>query len=109
MQNQAHNEFVQNIAQVCAQYGTPRAPEIIVRLMRDVPNKSSILKAIAQSGTMHDQITQLQAQLEDANNKIAGRDAVIDSQNRALGTPSIAQASNVDYSALMPAEQQQTA
>lgn len=109
MQNQAHNEFVQNVAQVCAQYGNPLPPEVVVRLMRDVPNKSSILKAIAQSGTMHDQIAQLQAQLEDANNKIAGRDAVIDSQNRALGTPSIAQASNIDYSAIAPADQQQTA
>lgn len=112
MQNQAHNEFVQNVSQVSAQYGTPMPPETVVRLMRDVPNKTAILKAIRENGTMHDQINQLQAQLEDAQNKIAGRDAVIDSQNRALGTPSIAHASGaVDYSVLNqepPAEEQPT-
>ena len=57
---------------------------------------------------MHDQIMQLQAQLEDAQTKIAGRDAVINSQSQALGTPSIAQASAPDYAALTeepPAEQ----
>ena len=108
LQNQAHNEFVQNVTQVCAQYGKPLAPEVVVRLMRDVPNKTAILKAISESGTMHDQIAQLQAQLEDAQNKIAGRDAVINSQSQALGTPSIAQASAPDYAALneeQPVEQ----
>lgn len=107
MQNQAHNEFVQNVTQVCAQYGKPLPPEVVVRLMRDVPNKTAILKAIAQAGTMQDEIANLQAQLEQAQVQIQGRDAVIDSQNRALGTPSIAQGS-ADYSALMQAEEQPT-
>ena len=111
LQNQAHNEFVQNVAQVCAQFGNPLPPEIVVRLMRDVPNKTAILKAINESGTMHQQLAQLQAQLEDAQNQIAGRDAVIESQNRALGTPSIAQGAT-DYGLLTeqpPTEEQPTA
>ena len=108
MQNQAHNEFVQNVTQVCAQYGKPLPPEVVVRLMRDVPNKQAILKAIAQSGTMQDEIANLQAQLEQAQMQIQGRDAVIDSQAKALGTPSIAQG-GADYSALMqPTEEQPT-
>lgn len=108
MQNQAHNEFVQNVTQVCAQYGKPLPPEVVVRLMRDVPNKQAILKAIAQSGTMQDEIANLQAQLEQAQMQIQGRDAVIDSQAKALGTPSIAQGV-ADYSALtQPTEEQPT-
>lgn len=110
MQNQAHNEFVQNVAQVSAQYGKPLPPEVVVRLMRDVPNKQAILKAIAQAGTMQDEIANLQAQLEQAQMQIQGRDAVIDSQAKALGTPSIAQG-GADYSALMqepPTEQEAT-
>ena len=76
--------------------------------MRDVPNKQAILKAIAQSGTMQDEIANLQAQLEQAQMQIQGRDAVIDSQAKALGTPSIAQG-GADYSALMqPTEEQPT-
>ena len=108
MQNQAHNEFVQNVTQVCAQYGKPLPPEVVVRLMRDVPNKQAILKAIAQSGTMQDEIANLQTQLEQAQMQIQGRDAVIDSQAKALGTPSIAQG-GADYSALVqPTEEQPT-
>jgi hypothetical protein len=108
MQNQAHNEFVQNVTQVCAQYGKPLPPEVVVRLMRDVPNKQAILKAIAQSGTMQDEIANLQAQLEQAQMQIQGRDAVIDSQAKALGTPSIAQG-GADYSSLVqPTEEQPT-
>lgn len=102
LQNQAHNEFVQNVTQVCAQYGKPLPPDVVVRLMRDVPNKTAILKAITQAGTMQDEIMQLQAQLETAQGQIAGRDAVIESQNRALGTPSIAQSAGAaDYGTLM--------
>jgi hypothetical protein len=108
MQNQAHNEFVQNVAQVSAQYGKPLPPEVVVRLMRDVPNKQAILKAISAAGTMQDEIANLQAQLEQAQMQIQGRDAVIDSQAKALGTPSIAQG-GADYSALMqPTEEQPT-
>ena len=111
MQNQAHNEFVQNVTQVCAQYGKPLPPEVVVRLMRNVPNKTAILKAIAQAGTMQDEIMNLQAQLEQAQMQIQGRDAVIDSQAKALGTPSIAQGAATDYSALMqePSAQEEPA
>lgn len=105
LQNQAHNEFVQQVAQVCAQFGQPLAPEVVVRLMRDVPNKTAILKAIQENGTMHTQMQQMQAQIEQMQQQLDAKQAVIDADARALGTPSIAQtAGTPDYQALTAME-----
>lgn len=110
LQNQAHNEFVQQVAQVCAQYGTPMEPSVIVRLMRDVPNKTAVLKAITENGTMHQQMQQMQAQIQQMQQQIAGQQAVIESDAKALGTPSIAQGMGApDYSQMMAQPQEQTA
>lgn len=110
LQNQAHNEFVQQVTQVCAQYGQPLPPEVVVRLMRDVPNKTSIIKAIRENGTMQDEIRALQAQVETLQGQLQAKDAVIASDAKALGTASIAQASR-SYAAAIdadPAATQQT-
>ena len=109
LQNQAHNEFVQQVAQVCAQYGTPLPPDVVIRLMRDVPNKTAILKAVTQNGTMHQQLQQMQAQIQQMQQQIAGQQAVIESDAKALGTPSIAQGTpgTPDYSQML-AQQEPT-
>lgn len=100
LQNQAHNEFVQQVTQVCAQYGQPLPPEVVVRLMRDVPNKTSILRAIRENGTMQDQIAALQEQIGALQGQMKAKDAVIASDAKALGTTSIAQAKKSYASAL---------
>jgi hypothetical protein len=109
LQNQAHNEFVQQVAQVCAQYGQPLPPEVVIRLMRDVPNKTAVLKAVTETGTMHQQIQQMQAQIQQMQQQIAGQQAVIESDAKALGTPSISQAAGApDYAQLLSGAQEQT-
>ena len=103
LQNQAHNEFVQQVTQVCAQYGQPLAPEVVIRLMRDVPNKTAILKAVTENGTMHTQMQQMQAQIEQLTQQLAAKQAVIDADARAMGTPSIAAGMGEapDYTAML--------
>lgn len=92
LQLQSFNELLMKAAEVCAQSGQPLPPEVFIGLIQGYPNKKGILKAIMENSSMRSNMEALQAQLEDAKNKIAGRDAVINSQARALSTPSIAQA-----------------
>lgn len=92
LQNQAHNEFVQQVTQVCAQYGQPLEPAIVIRLMRDVPNKTAILKAVTQNGTMYEQMQQMQAQIEQMQQQIAAKDQAMDRYKKAFGSPGVNQA-----------------
>lgn len=99
------NNLLLQASNAAAQGGMPIPPDVFVSMLQGYPDKGRIVKMLRQSGTMHDQIAQLQAQLEDAQNKIKGRDAVINSQAQALGTPSIAQeSSGPDYDAFMAAQ-----
>lgn len=89
LQNQAHNEFVQQITQVCAQFGQPLEPAAVIRLMRDVPNKTAILKAVTQNGTMYDQMQQMQAQIEQMQQQLTAKDEAVARYKKAFGSPSI--------------------
>ena len=64
LQIQADNEFLQNVAQVCAQYGTPLPPETVIGLMEGYRTKNSVLKAVQQNSQMQAQMEQLQGQVK---------------------------------------------
>lgn len=49
LQIQADNEFLSQVAQICAQGGAPLPPETVVRLMEGYRNKSSVLRAIEEN------------------------------------------------------------
>lgn len=105
------NNLLLQASNAASQGGMPIAPDVFVSMLQGYPDKGRIVKMLQRNGTMHDQIKQLQAQLEDMQNKIKGRDAVINSQDRALGTSSIVQTSNgtqqvPDYGQLFGAEAQ---
>lgn len=105
------NNLLLQASNAASQGGMPIAPDVFVSMLQGYPDKGRIVKMLQRNGTMHDQIKQLQAQLEDMQNKIKGRDAVINSQDRALGTSSIVQDSNgtqqvPDYGQLFGAEAQ---
>lgn len=104
------NELVMRSAEISAQTGRPIPPEILISTLQGFPDKGRIVKMLEEVGTMHDQIADLQAQLEDASNKIKGRDAVIQSQARQLGTPSTVQEGGMpDYQGLLTDDQQKGA
>lgn len=63
-QIQADNEFLMQVVQICAQYGTPLPPEAVIRLMEGYRTKSSILKAVDENSQTQQRLTQMQAQLE---------------------------------------------
>ena len=108
LQNQAHNEFVQQVTQVCAQYGQPLEPSVVIRLMRDVPNKTAILKAVSENGTMHQKLQEMQAQIEQMQAQLTAKDEAVARYKKAFASPSINLATekvNPGYaSALMPEE-----
>lgn len=104
------NELVMRAAEISAQTGRPIPPEVLISTLQGFPDKGRIVKMLEEVGTMYDQIAALQAQLEDANNKIAGRDAVINSQMRGMSTPSTVQAGGMpDYEGLLTENQQEGA
>ena len=64
LQIQADNEFLQNVAQVCAQYGQPLPPESVIGLMEGYRTKSSVLKVVQQNSREKAMLAQLQQQNE---------------------------------------------
>lgn len=103
------NDLVMRGAEVSAQAGRPIPADILFSTLQGLPDKGRIVKMLKAVGTMYDNIDALQKDLEDANAKIAGRDAVINSQARALGTPSIEMGGQSDYGALGQAVQTEQA
>lgn len=63
-QIQADNEFLMQVVQICAQYGTPLPPEAVIRLMEGYRTKSSILKAVDENSQTQQRLAEMQAQLE---------------------------------------------
>lgn len=64
LQIQADNEFLQHVAQVCAQYGQPLPPEAVVRMMEGYRTKSSVLKMVEDNSKTKAYIAQLEQQLQ---------------------------------------------
>lgn len=73
LQIQADNEFLQQVAQVCAQYGQPLPPEMVVRMMEGYRTKSSVLKMVEENSQTKAYITQLEEQLKMAQAQLAAQ------------------------------------
>ncbi len=100
LQIQADNEFLQQVAQVCAQYGQPLPPETVIRLMEGYRTKSSVLRAVEENSQTKAYIAQLEQQLKQMS-------AQLDVQKRAnAGYLKMAQTPGGGEAAL---EQQQSA
>ena len=99
------NELTMRGAEISAQAGRPIPPDVLFGTLQGLPDKGRIVKMLKMVGTMYDNIEALQAELEGAKAKIAGRDAVINDQARQLGVPSIQMGAQGDYSALEQAVQ----
>ena len=100
LQIQADNEFLQQVAQVCAQYGQPLPPETVIRLMEGYRTKSSVLRAVEENSQVKAYIAQLEQQLKQMS-------AQLDVQKRAnAGYLKMAQTPGGGEAAL---EQQQSA
>lgn len=100
MQIQVDNEFVQQIAQVCAQAGKPLSPEIVVRLLEGYRTKSSVLRAVEENSQTLQQIEQLVAENEQLKAQLKNQQAARDGLARALmtqgGASSVLQAPKID-------------
>jgi len=73
LQIQADNEFLQQVAQVCAQYGQPLPPEMVVRMMEGYRTKSSVLKMVEENSQTKAYITQLEEQLKMTQAQLAAQ------------------------------------
>lgn len=89
LQIQADNEFLMQVAQVCAQAGQPLPPETVVRLMEGYRTKSSVLKAVLENSQTQKMIAQMQMQIEQLTQQLEAAHRVAESDAKALGTPSI--------------------
>jgi hypothetical protein len=86
------NELLMKAAEIAAQSGTAIPPETLVGTLQGFPDKGRIVRVLEASSAMHAQIAQLQQQNEQLANQVKGLQAVAQSDARALGAPSIAQA-----------------
>ena len=69
LQIQADNEFLTQVATICAQSGSPLPPETVVSLMEGVRTKGTVLKALQENGQMQSRMRMLEEQLAAANQK----------------------------------------
>ena len=115
LQIQADNQFLSNVAQICAQSGQPLPPEAIIRLMEGYRTKSSVLKMVEQNSRQIAQMEQMQATIEQLQAQLASEQKVSRGLKDALttaggGAALASQGGNVDYNALMqsPPQEQET-
>ena len=94
------NELLMRAAEVSSQGGKPIPADILIGAVQGFPDKGRIVRLLQEVGTMHDQIAQMRQQIE-------GQQAVIDSDAKALGMTSVAQAQvdNPNYQTIMQAMQ----
>ena len=111
LQMQADNEYLLQVAQMCAQYGSPMPPSAIVNLMQGYRNKQSVLKAVTASDQMTKQLNALQAQVEQLSGqleqqKAANKGLIEGMQNQGGGAIMAAQnkPNQLDLSGLMAAD-----
>lgn len=102
------NELLMRAAEISSQGGKPIPADILIDAVQGFPDKGRIVKLIQGTGTLYDQIAQMQAQMEQMQNQLAAKDAVIRSDAQALGAPSIARqmqqpGGQPNYKALMQA------
>ena len=85
-----NNQMVQAAAQTAAAAGTPIPPYVQFMMMQGVTNKGQIVKALKEVDAMHQQMQQMQGQMQQMQTQMEAKDAVIASDAKALGAPSIA-------------------
>ena len=113
LQIQIDNEFLQMVAQVCAQAGQPLPPEAVIGLMQGYPTKSSVLRVVRENSAQQAQMEQLMAQVEQLygqleQQKAANKGLIEGMQNQGGGAIRAQQEKNApsaDYGALMTAGQ----
>lgn len=59
LQVQADNEFLAQVAQICAQSGQPLPPEAVIRLMEGYRTKASVLRAVEQNSRINAELARL--------------------------------------------------
>ena len=64
LQVQADNEFLAQVAQICAQSGQPLPPEAVIRLMEGYRTKGSVLRAVEKNSQQAAKMAQLQEENE---------------------------------------------
>jgi hypothetical protein len=104
------NDLLMRSAEVSAQSGRPIPADILIDALQGFPDKGRIVRMLRETGTMYDQIAQLQQQAQEMGKMIQAKEAVIRSDAQAMGAPSIARqmqnpASKPGYSALMQSAQ----
>ncbi|MEE0297930.1 MAG: hypothetical protein UD963_01440, partial [Christensenellales bacterium] len=84
LQIQADNEFLTQVATICAQSGNPLPPETIVTLMEGVRTKGTVLKALQENSRVNAQISALEAELAQANQKAQNMQSASRGMQKAL-------------------------
>lgn len=87
LQIQADNEYLQSVAQVCAQSGNPLPPEAIIRLMEGYRTKSSVLKMVEENSQTKAYIAQLEQQLQTAQAQLEQQKKANAGYLKAMATP----------------------
>ena len=106
------NELVMRSAEISAQTGRPIPAKVLISTLQGFPDKGRIVRMLTDVDNMYDQIEQQQAEIEQLKSQIEAKDAVIASDAKALGTPSLARGNNeIDYQGLLmeQADQQEGA
>lgn len=112
LQIQADNQFLSNVAQICAQSGQPLPPEAIIRLMEGYRTKASVLKTVEQNSQQIAKMQQMQATIDQLQAQLESEKKVSRGLKEALttsggGSALASQGGNVDYNALMQSPQKE--
>ena len=99
------NELLMRAAEVSAQSGKPIPADILIGALQGFPDKGRIVRMLQETGTLYDQLAQMEQQLAQMQQQLEAKDAVIRADAQAMGAPSISRmmqnpGSNPNYSAL---------
>lgn len=97
------NELLMRAAEVSAQSGKPIPADILIGTLQGFPEKGRIVRMLQETGTMHDQIAQLQAQLEQTTAQLDAQKKANASYLRMVQTPGGAMQDTPNYEALAQA------
>ena len=106
LQIQADNQFLSNVAQICAQSGQPLPPEAIIRLMEGYRTKASVLKTVEQNSRQLALIEQLRQTVAQLQAQLSGEQQISRGLKEALttaggGAALSARGAGVDYGVLL--------
>lgn len=96
------NDLVMRAAEISAQSGKPIPADQLIDALQAIPNKGRVVAMLREAGTLYDELAQAQAQMQQMQQTIQGQQAVIDSDAKSMGMPSLAQ-NRFNYGALAEA------